>query len=164
MVAPARHTRSPPVTAPTRQRIAYPKLDAAMSAMYALHRATEGGPLESTLLELVKVRASQLNGCAYCLDMHASDARKVGVTQQQLDVLAAWREAAVFTDRERAALAFTEAVTLLADGGVSDEVLVEAEQHFDTEELATLLFAVAEINVWNRLAVTGRTPIEARGE
>lgn len=150
------------MTAPTRQRIAFPKLDAAMSAMYALHRATEGGPIESPLLELVKVRASQLNGCAYCLNMHTSDARKVGITQQQLDVLAAWREAALFTDRERAALAFTEVVTLLAERGVPDEVLDDVEQHFDTEELATLLFAVAEINAWNRLAVTARTPIEGR--
>lgn len=150
------------MTAPTRQRIAYPKLDAAMSAMYALNAATSSGPLEARLLELVKLRASQLNGCAFCLNMHAPDARKAGVTEQQLDVLAAWREAAVFTDRERAALAFTEAVTLLADGGVPDEVLDEAEQHFDTEELATLLFAVAEINAWNRLAVTARTPIKVR--
>lgn len=150
------------MTAPTRQRIAYTKLEAAMSAMRDLHRATARGPVEPTLLELVRIRASQLNGCAYCLHLHIPDAREAGVTQHQLDVLAGWHEAPVFTDRERAALALAESVTLLAGRGVPDVVLDTAEEHFDSEELATLLFTIVEINAWNRLAVTARTPIRAR--
>jgi AhpD family alkylhydroperoxidase len=152
------------MSAPTRPRIAYRKLAEANAAMFSLHAAVTDGPLEAPLLDLVRIRASQLNGCAFCLDMHSRDAREGGETTQRLDVLAGWREAPVFTERERAALAFTDAVTLLAGSGVPDAVLDEAETWFDAEELATLLFAVAEINAWNRLAVTARTPVPQRGD
>lgn len=152
------------MTTASHPRIQYRKLTAANSAMFALHDAIAGGPLEGPLLDLVRIRASQLNGCAFCLDMHVRDARTSGESEQRLDVLASWREAPLlFSDRERAALAFAEAVTTLSDGGVPDAVIEAAETCFDREELATLLFAVAEINAWNRLAVTARTPVPRRG-
>lgn len=150
------------MTTATRPRIDYRKQRQANAAMLALHDAVANGPLEAPLLELVRIRASQLNGCAFCLDLHARDARAAGETTQRLDVLAGWREAPVFSDRERAALALTEAVTLLAGSGVPDPVIEDAESWFDSDELATLLFAVAEINAWNRIAVTARTPVPER--
>lgn len=150
------------MTTATRPRIDYRKQRQANAAMLALHDAVANGPLEAPLLELVRIRASQLNGCAFCLDLHARDARAAGETTQRLDVLAGWREAPVFSDRERAALALTEAVTLLAGNGVPDPVIEDAESWFDSDELATLLFAVAEINAWNRIAVTARTPVPER--
>lgn len=151
-------------TTHTRQRIAYLKQAAPSTAMFGLHSAVADGPLEAPLLELLKIRASQLNGCAFCLDMHLRDARAGGEDEQRLDVLGAWRETQVFSDRERAALAFTEAVTLLAGRGVPDEVLDQAEAEFSAEELAYLLFAVVEINAWNRLAITARTPLPRRSD
>lgn len=146
----------------TRPRVEYRRQKKANAAMFALHEAVANGPLEAGLLDLVRIRASQINGCAFCLDLHVRDAREGGEAAQRLDVLAGWREAPFFSDRERAALAFTEAVTLVAGNGVPDAVLEEAETWFDRDELATLLFAVAEINAWNRLAVTARTPIAER--
>jgi AhpD family alkylhydroperoxidase len=137
-------------------RIRYGKVaPEAYRAMVALERhvATESG-LERSLLELVKMRASQINGCAYCLDMHSKDARAQGETEQRLYVLSAWREAPFYSPRERAALAWTEAVTLLSEGGVSDALYEEARRHFDERELVELTMAVITINGWNRLAVT----------
>jgi AhpD family alkylhydroperoxidase len=112
--------------------------------------------LEPSLRELVKVRASQLNGCAYCLDMHTKDARAAGEAEQRLYALNAWRETPFFTPRERAALALAEAITLVADGQVPDDVYAEAERHFPPAELAQLIWQVVIINAWNRVAITTR--------
>lgn len=113
--------------------------------------------LERSLLELVKMRASQLNGCGYCLDMHSKDARAGGETEQRLYVLPAWREAPFYTERERAALDWAEAVTLLPSGPVSDAVYEHARQHFTEKELVDLTMVVIAINGWNRLAVAFHT-------
>jgi AhpD family alkylhydroperoxidase len=112
--------------------------------------------LELSLIELVKMRASQINGCAYCIDMHSKDARAEGESEHRLYALSAWRETPFFTDRERAALAWTEAVTLVADGHVPDEVYDEVRPQFSDEELVNLTMAVVTINGWNRLAVAFR--------
>ena len=112
--------------------------------------------LEPSLLELIKMRASQINGCAYCLDMHSKDARANGETEQRLYALNAWRETPFFTDRERAALAWTEAVTLVSQDHVPDSVYEEARQRFTEEELVNLTLAVATIISWNRLSISFR--------
>jgi AhpD family alkylhydroperoxidase len=114
--------------------------------------------LEPQLLELVKMRASMINGCAYCVDMHTKDARAAGESEQRLYALSAWRETPFFTDRERAALALTESVTLIADAQMPTHVVEEAAIHFSPEELSRLVFAVIEINAWNRLAITVGAP------
>jgi AhpD family alkylhydroperoxidase len=114
--------------------------------------------LEPPLLELVKMRASEVNGCAYCIDMHAKDARAAGETEQRLYSLTAWRETAFFTDRERAALALTEAITLVAESQVPRTVLDEAAEQFTPDELGKLLYAVIEVNARNRLAITTGAP------
>jgi AhpD family alkylhydroperoxidase len=116
----------------------------------------QSSKLEPSLLELVKMRASQINGCAYCIDMHSKDARFHGETEQRLYALAAWRETPFFTGRERAALAWTEAVTLIAVGHVPDAVYQEAKQFFSDEELVNLTLAIVAINGWNRLAIAFR--------
>jgi AhpD family alkylhydroperoxidase len=126
----------------------------AHQAVLAMERYVRESGLDPRLYELVKIRASQLNGCAYCLDMHNRDARKAGEDQRRLDVLSAWREAAeLFTDKERAAVAFTEAVTRIGDAGVPDAVWRDVTDQFDEASVVHLLMAVATINVWNRLAV-----------
>ena len=119
------------------------------------HLSTTSGrsALDAALGELVRVRASQINGCAYCIDMHTRDALARGESDRRLYAISAWRESPLFTDRERAALALTEAVTLIADGGV-DAAYEAAASHFEREELAALLYAIVTINGWNRLAVT----------
>lgn len=109
--------------------------------------------LEHTLLELVKTRASQLNSCAFCIDMHTKDARAAGETEQRLYALSAWREAPFYTDRERAALAWTEALTLVANGGVSQELYDQTAQQFSEKELVDLTLAITSINAWNRLSI-----------
>ena len=114
--------------------------------------------LEPLLLELVKTRASQINGCAYCLDMHTKDARAAGETEQRLYALPAWREAPFYSERERAALAWTEAVTLIANGPIEDALYEEVHRHFGEQELVDLTLAVIAINGWNRLAIPFRTP------
>jgi len=124
----------------------------AVHAMYALQRYTQDSGLEHSLLELVKLRSSQLNGCAYCLDMHSKDARAGGETEQRIYVLSAWREAPFYTPRERAALAWTEAVTLIP-GGASDELYASVREHFNEKELVDLTMAIITINGWNRLAI-----------
>lgn len=125
-------------------------------AMLALQKAVNESGLDPSLLELVKIRASQINGCAFCLDMHARDARASGESDERLDTLAAWREAPFFTERERAALAWAEAVTRVADTRVPDEVYEEVREQFSEEEIVALTFAVVTINGWNRLAVSFR--------
>ena len=112
--------------------------------------------LEHSLLKLVEIRASQINGCAYCLDMHTKDARAAGETEQRIYALSAWCETPFFTDRERAALEWTEAVTLVAETRVPDDVYEEVRQQFSEEELVELTFAVIVINSWNRLQVSFR--------
>src|SRR5437868_11400975 len=120
-------------------------------AMFQLSSEVEA-ELERSLFELVKIRASQINGCAYCVDMHTKDARLAGETEQRLYAIPVWRETPFFTPRERAALAFTEAVTAVANGGVSDELFEQARSHFSDEELIALTMAIVSINGWNRLS------------
>jgi AhpD family alkylhydroperoxidase len=140
-----------------QQRMEYVKTSPEpIRAMYALGGYLAGCGLESSLLELVKIRASQINGCAFCIDMHTKDARAEGETEQRIYLLNAWRESPFFTDRERAALAWTEAVTRIADGGPSDEVYEEARGQFTEKELVDLTWAAVTINSWNRLAISFR--------
>jgi AhpD family alkylhydroperoxidase len=112
--------------------------------------------LEPSLLHLVKLRASYMNGCAYCIDMHSKDARIAGETEQRIYAVPVWQETPFYTERERAALAYTEAVTALAHGGVSDEVFAETAKHFPERELVALTMAIVAINSWNRVAVPFR--------
>jgi AhpD family alkylhydroperoxidase len=128
----------------------------ALKAMMALETYVRHCGLEHSLLELVKVRASQINGCAYCIDMHWKDARAAGETEQRLYSLDAWRETPFYTDRERAALEWTEAVTLVSETHVPDDVFERARAQFGDEELVNLTTAVATINAWNRLAISFR--------
>jgi AhpD family alkylhydroperoxidase len=130
---------------------------AGYKAVLAFDKAVAAGPLDRTLFELVKLRASQINGCAYCIDMHHKDLRADGETEERLYMLPAWREATVYTDAERAALALTEAVTLIAGSHVPEDVEAEARRIFDTESYAALVFAIALINTWNRLAITAHS-------
>jgi AhpD family alkylhydroperoxidase len=130
----------------------------AMDALQALGKAVGNGGVPERTLELVHLRASQINGCSVCLDGHFRAAKKAGETDERLFTLAAWREAPYFTDAERAALALTEAVTRLSDRAdpVPDEIYDEAAEHFDEEALASLILAIANINVWNRLNAATR--------
>jgi AhpD family alkylhydroperoxidase len=128
-------------------------------AMIALDSASAVG-VDPPLAELVRIRASQLNGCAHCLDMHSKDARAGGETEQRLYVLSAWRESpGLYTEKEQAALALTEAVTLVADGHVPDDVYERAAAHFPDAELSQLISLIVTINAWNRIAVTTRLGI-----
>ncbi len=129
----------------------------AVKAMHGLERYLRECGLEPSLLELVKVRASQINGCAYCIDMHTKDARAHGESEQRLYALVAWRETPFFTNRERAALEWTEALTLIADTHVPDELYERVRPHFTEEELVNLTLAVTTINAWNRLVISFRT-------
>ena len=115
--------------------------------------------IDSAVRELVKLRASILNGCAYCIDMHTKDARKAGESEQRLYAVAAWREAPFFDPRERAALALTDAVTLIVDTHVPAAVYDEAARHFEPEELAHVIWQIAAINAWNRIAITTRQTV-----
>ena len=132
---------------------------AAFKAMLHTEAQVHGCGLEESLLELVKSRASQINGCAWCLDMHTKDARARGETEQRLYLLPAWRDAACYTPRERAALAWTEAVTQLSTHEVSDQLYAAAREHFDEKALVDLTLAVIAINGWNRMNVAFRTPV-----
>jgi AhpD family alkylhydroperoxidase len=129
----------------------------AMAAMMGLEQYVRRSRIEPSLLPLVKLRASYLNGCAYCVDMHTKDARAEGETEQRLYAVPVWRETPFFSARERAALAWTEAVTELGRSGVPDAVYEEARAHFSEAELVDLTMAVIAINGWNRLAVSFRT-------
>ena len=139
-------------------RIEYTKVaPGAMKAMRGLEDYLAACGLEPPMLDLVRTRASQINGCAYCLDMHTKDARARGESEQRLYELDAWRETPFYTERERAALAWTEAVTLIAKGHVPDAVYEEVRQHLSEEELVNLTLAVVAINGWNRFAISFRT-------
>ena len=139
------------------------RLDAQRASPGAYHAmltlemfVRESSKLEPSLIELVKMRASQINGCAFCIDMHSKDARAEGETEQRLYALNAWRETPFFTDRERAALAWAEAITLVAEGHVPDAVYEDARQQFSDEELVNLTLAIVTINGWNRLSIAFR--------
>jgi AhpD family alkylhydroperoxidase len=125
-------------------------------AMMALQNYVSSCGLEAPLMELVKMRSSQINGCAYCLDMHSKDARAAGETEQRLYLLDAWRESPFYSDRERAALEWTEALTKITEGHVPDEVYDRVKPHFSAEELANLSLAIITINGWNRLSIAFR--------
>lgn len=142
-------------------RMDYAKAEpAAVRAMYGLQHYVNECGLERSLLELIKTRASQINHCAYCIDMHTKDARVAsGESEQRLYGLSAWQEAPYYTDRERAALAWTEALTLIADNNVPDDLYAQARQHFSEAELVNLSLAVIAINGWNRLAIGFRAEV-----
>ncbi|HEX7725207.1 MAG TPA: carboxymuconolactone decarboxylase family protein [Rhizomicrobium sp.] len=147
-----------------------------MSERYNFYKSAPGGTklmldmekylhecgIEESLIHLVKMRASQINGCAYCLDMHSRDAREKGETEQRLYVLDAWRETELFTPRERAALAWTEALTLISQTHAPDAVYSEVNAQFSGAELANLTLLIATINTWNRIAISTRMPIPAQ--
>lgn len=130
----------------------------AVTAMRGLEAHVRASGLEPSLLELVKTRVSQINGCAYCLDMHTKDARAQGETEQRLYALGAWREAPFYSPRERAALAWAEALTLLAETHAPDDVYEDARTQFSEKELVDLTLAIVAINGWNRIAVGFRAP------
>ena len=127
-----------------------------VNALMALENQVASSGLEQSLIELVKTRASQINGCAFCINMHTQDARKRGETEQRLYLLDAWHEAPVYADRERAALAWTEAVTLISDTHAPDDVYNEVRAHFSEAETVNLTMLIATINAWNRLAISFR--------
>jgi AhpD family alkylhydroperoxidase len=125
-------------------------------AMGALQEAVSAGPLDPFLSELVKLRASQINGCAYCIDMHTKDARAIGETDERMHLVGAWREAPGFSARERVALALAEAITLVTEGHVPDEVWEAAADEFAADELMNLVWEIVAINAWNRIAISTR--------
>lgn len=137
------------------QRIDIQQIDpAAYQPMFALEQYIHGGTLGESLLALIKLRASQINGCAYCLDMHAREGREAGVSQRLIDVLAGWRETTdLYSTREQAALKLTESVTLISESGVQQQVWDEVKSVFTEKEIIELLMAISTINVWNRLAI-----------
>jgi AhpD family alkylhydroperoxidase len=139
-----------------------PRIDArkyaqdAGKAMLALEQYLSGCGLDHKLIHLLKMRASQINGCAYCIDMHSKDARALGETEQRLYELDAWRETPFYTDRERAALAWIEAVTLVSQTHVPDSAYDEVRKHFNEKEIVDLTYVASTINAWNRLAIALR--------
>ncbi len=140
-----------------KARIDVTKVDPkAYQAMFGLETYVHDSTLEKPLLELVRMRASQINGCAYCLDMHSKDARAAGETEQRLYELNAWRETPFYSDRERAALAWTESLTLVSETHVPDEDFEEVKKHFSEPEIVALTMAIVSINGWNRIAIATR--------
>ncbi|MCC6304122.1 MAG: carboxymuconolactone decarboxylase family protein [Rhodobacteraceae bacterium] len=131
----------------------FPKVPDLMRAVLALNQAVEDCGLEKGLLHLIKLRASQINGCSYCVDMHAHEALRDGDSQQRVILVSAWKESPLFTERERLALEWTEAVTLIAGGGVPDALYARARTQFSETELVELTVAIGIINTWNRLSV-----------
>ncbi len=141
-----------------KERLNYAKVSPdALKAMGGIEKYVAGSGLERSLYELVKTRASQINGCAYCLDMHTKDARKSGETEQRLYSLSAWRETPFYTERERAALEWTEALTVISESDVPDSLYESVRKHFDEKEVVALSMAIIAINGWNRLAIGFRT-------
>ncbi len=137
-----------------------------INALMALENQVQASGLEKCLIELVKIRASQINGCAYCIDMHTKDARKRGETEQRIYLLDAWRESPLYSDRERAALAWTEAVTLISETHAPDDVYQQVRAQFSDEETVNLTMLIATINAWNRLAISFRAihPVKVKAE
>lgn len=141
-----------------KSRLNYQKVaPQALKGMMELEKYVHNSGLERSLYELVKTRASQINGCAYCLDMHTKDARAEGETEQRLYGLSAWCEAPFYTERERAALSWTEALTKISENDVSDSLYEATRKYFNEEEIVTLTMAIVAINGWNRLAISFRT-------
>lgn len=138
-----------------KKRLDYYKVDPkSIKGMLELEKYVAGSSLERSLYELVKIRASQINGCAYCIDMHTKDARKAGETEQRIYALSAWRETSFYSKRERAALAWTEAVTLISENHISDTLYEEVQKYFNEKEHLALTMAIVAINGWNRLAIS----------
>lgn len=137
-----------------------------MKALLSLSEKVEGSGLEKSLLELVKIRASQLNGCAYCIHMHTRDARSYGESEERIYLLDAWRESPLYTDRERAALGWTEALTLVSHTHAPDADYEALKAHFSEEERVKLTLAISTINAWNRIAIGFRSihPVASRGD
>ena len=127
-----------------------------IKALSALETQIQSTGLEKSLIELVKIRASQINGCAFCINMHTDDARKRGESEQRIYLLNAWRESPLYTDRERAALAWTESVTLIAETHAPDDVYSEVRAHFSEAETVNLTMLIGAINTWNRLSISFR--------
>ncbi|MDC8001311.1 carboxymuconolactone decarboxylase family protein [Aequorivita todarodis] len=137
-----------------QKRLDYYKTDPkAIAGMLELEKYVAASGLEKNLYHLVKMRASQINGCAYCIDMHSKDARKAGETEQRLYGLSAWRETSYYSERERAALAWTEALTLISQNEISDGLYASVAEHFSEKEHLELTMAIVAINGWNRLAI-----------
>ncbi len=131
----------------------------AYKAMFGLEKYLNAGQLVKTHKELLKIRASQINGCAFCLDMHTRDALQSGESNQRIFLLNAWRETDRFTEEEKAVLAITEEVTLIHQGGLSDETYAQAKQFFDERYIAQLIMAVVTINAWNRMAISSHLEV-----
>jgi AhpD family alkylhydroperoxidase len=143
-----------------QKRLDYSKAaPGSVQAMYKLQKFVEESGLERSLLELVKTRVSQINGCAFCIDMHTKDARALGESEQRLYALNAWRETPFYTGRERAGLAWAEAITLISESHASDEEFEAARAEFSEEELVKLTMAIITINGWNRLAIAFRSEV-----
>src|SRR5437588_12190346 len=142
----------------------YQAAPARMKALMALEEQIQSTGLEKSLIELVKIRASQINGCAFCINMHTEDARKRGETEQRIYLLNAWRESPLYTDRERAALAWTESVTLISETHAPDDVYEQVRAQFSDAEAVNLTMLIATINAWNRLAISFRAvhPVKAK--
>ena len=132
----------------------------AFDAMLNLEKYLAESGLDKILFELIKTRASQINGCAYCINMHVRDAMKIGETSQRLFLLDAWRETTWFTEKERSVLALTEAMTLIANNPVSDAVFDDAKNHLTNKEMAAVMMTIVTINAWNRIAITSRTALD----
>ena len=132
----------------------YAKAPALMKAVSALNEAVEKCGLDVGLMHLVKLRASQINGCSYCVEMHSREARRDGETEMRLYLVAAWKESPLFSERERAALAWTETVTTISDNGVPDDLYERTLEHFSEEELVKLTVVIGMINTWNRLCIS----------
>lgn len=135
---------------------AYDAAPEAMTVVYGVDKYIDNCGLERSLIELVKMRVSQVNGCAFCLNMHSKDARRSGETEQRLYLLNAWRESSLYTARERAALAWTEALTSIASTHAPDGVFADLREHFTNEEAANLTLQICQINSWNRIAIEFR--------
>lgn len=141
-----------------KERMDYFKTDPkALKGMLELEKYVVASELDPVIFELVKTRASQINGCAYCLDMHTKDARHAGETEQRLYVLSAWKETSFYSDKERAALEYTEALTLISENEVSDALYQKVQTHFTDKELLALTMTIVAINGWNRIAIAFRT-------
>lgn len=140
-----------------KPRLDFRALSEVYGAMRGLEDTVRACGLEISLLELVRMRVSQINGCAYCLDMHSKDARAAGESEQRLYALSAWRETPFYTERERAALAWAEALTCISETGVPDELYEGVRQHFSEKEVAMLTLAIVAINGWNRFAISFRS-------
>lgn len=132
----------------------------AFKAMFALENYVQQSGLSNTNYYLIKIRASQINGCAYCINMHTRDAIKHGETAQRIFLLNAWKETGLFTEEEKIILSITEEVTLISQNGLSNETYKKAEQHFDGNQIARIIMAVVTINAWNRIAISGKKAID----